>query len=321
MSVRFDIITVAILRNKGRKIERESIMKKLLLFIIIVVFVFTACKSSGGGDSDSGPAGDGSPAGQENTQEYTPENTQVTERILFEKDKVKTTLLSLEPGLDSPLGPEFKILVENGSEQSITLQTKDSSVNGIMIGTWLSCEVPPGEKVNDSITFLMPELEISGIEIIKEVELKLVVIDTASLNPLFSTDTITIATSAENYVQSCDDSGTIALDRDGIKIVTKKLDDQDSLWGADVFVYIENNSGADVIVQARNVLVNGFTIDPWFSCDVLGGKKAFSTISFMETDLEAYGISKISEIELKFVVIDRNSFDTISEGDIVKLAF
>ena len=292
-------------------------MKKLLLLVIMVVFIFAACgggKSDSGSDNNSGSAGgDGSPAGQENTQ--------VTEQELFERDGVKATFLSMDKGDGSPLGPELKILVENGSDKSITLQTKDSSINGIMIGTWLDCEVKPGEKVNDSITFLLPELEISGIEIIKEVELKFVVVDSSSLNPLFITDTILITTSAEDYVQSCDDSGTVALNRDGIKIVTQKLDDQNSLWGADVFVYIENSSGADVIVQARNVLVNGFTIDPWFSCDVLDGKKAFSTISFMGTDLEAYGISKISEIELKFVIIDRNNFDNIAESDIVKLSF
>ena len=300
-------------------------MKKLLLLllVIIVVFVFAACggKSDKGGDDNSGSASGGSPAGQENAQEYTPENTQVAERILFEQDGVKVTLLSLEPGVDSSLGPELKILVENGSSKSVTVHTKDSSVNGIMIGTWLACEVAPGEKVNDSITFLMPEFEPTGIDIIKEVELKFVVTDSLSFNALFSTDVITIVTSAENYVQSYDDSGTVALDRDGIKIVIKNLEDQDSLWGADVFVYIDNNSGVDVIAQASNVSVNGFTIDPWFSCDVLDGKKALSTISFMETDLEVYGITKISELELRFVVIDRDSLNTVSESDIVKVAF
>lgn len=84
---------------------------------------------------------------------------------------------------------------------------------------------------------------------------------------------------------------------------------EESTFGADMKVTIENLSDKNITVNTRDVSVNGIMSDPIFSVDVAAGKKANDTITFY--DLEDKGIDEIGEIELGFHVYDSDSWDTI----------
>ena len=62
-------------------------------------------------------------------------------------------------------------------------------------------------------------------------------------------------------------------------------------------------------------------IDPVFSSEIVHGKKAFDSLTFMESDLTDNGITDIKEIELKFHIFDTASWDTIKDTDIVTVSF
>ena len=64
----------------------------------------------------------------------------------------------------------------------------------------------------------------------------------------------------------------------------QRVSSEDNFWGAEVYVYIENNSETDVTFQARYVSINGFIIEPIFSSEVLAGEKAYDTLAFFESD-------------------------------------
>lgn len=49
----------------------------------------------------------------------------------------------------------------------------------------------------------------------------------------------------------------------------KRASSDDSFWGADVYVYIENNSETDATFQARDVSISRFMINPIFSSKVI----------------------------------------------------
>ena len=111
----------------------------------------------------------------------------------------------------------------------------------------------------------------------------------------------------------------MALDQDGFKIVIKYLDSKESFWGADIYTYIENNSDIDATIQIRNMSVNGFMIEPIFSTEVLAGKKAFDTITFLESDLTDNEITSIDELEFKFHIFETNSGDTILDLSLIHI--
>ncbi|WP_421688163.1 hypothetical protein [Ureibacillus sp. MALMAid1270] len=111
---------------------------------------------------------------------------------------------------------------------------------------------------------------------------ELYIIDADSWDEIAVSDLIKLTTSADpNFVQEYDDSGFVAYDADGVKVVVKKLNSSESFWGADVYLYIENNTEKDITIQARDVDINGFMVEPAFSSDVGAGKKAFDTMTFM----------------------------------------
>ncbi|HOL16268.1 MAG TPA: hypothetical protein PLZ49_08770, partial [Bacillota bacterium] len=258
----------------------------------------------------------------EDNQETGQPINQVTvdEQVVLDQDGIRITVKSLS--IDDLWGPCLKVLVENSSNRSVTVQVRDLSINGAMVESIFSCDVAAGKKANDEIVFMSSDLEAAGIEIIKEIELKFHVFDSESWDTIFDSEPIRIVTSADaSFDQSFEDSGFVALDQHGFKIVIKRLSSEDSLWGADVHVYIENNSNTDATIQIRDMSVNGFMVDPIFSVDVLAGKKAFDTITFLESDLLDNDIDSIEQLEFYFHVFDKDSWDTLFDSEIITVYF
>lgn len=254
------------------------------------------------------------------TNEIPADEVTVDEQVVLDHDGITVTVKSLE--MDGTWGPRLKVFVENKRENSVTIQVRDLAINGVMVESIFSCEVAAGKQANDEIVFMSTDLEVAGIELIKEIEFKFHVFDTETWDTVFDSETITITTSAPaSFTQAYDDSGFVALDQDGFKIVIKYLDSKESFWGADIYTYIENNSDIDATIQIRNMSVNGFMIEPIFSTEVLAGKKAFDTITFLESDLTDNEITSIDELEFKFHIFETNSGDTVLDSAQITVTF
>lgn len=244
----------------------------------------------------------------------------ITEQVLLEQDGIKITAKELTE--DSFLGPEVGILIENSGEKNVTVQVRNMSVNGIMMEPMFSCDVAAGKSANDGITFMNTELEKAGIEIIQNMEFSFHVFDSESWDTIFDTENIYLATSADGAgEQAVDDAGQLVLEQEGISITIKEVESEDSFWGTDIYVYIKNESEQNVTVQARSVSINGIMVEPVFSCEVAAGKKAYDTITFLESDLTENGIESIDELELSFSVFNTDSWDTIFDSDNIQVSF
>ena len=244
----------------------------------------------------------------------------VDEKVLLDKDGITITLKSM--GVDSIWGPSLKVLIENDTNNSFTVQIRNASINNIMVEGMFSCDVAAGKKANSEITFLTSELEIAGIETIKDIEFMFTVFDSKSWETILDSDVVTITTSVDSsFVQTFDDSGFVALNQDGFKIVVKRLESEESFWGADIYLYVENNSESDATIQIRDMSVNGFMIEPIFSCDVMAGKKAYDLITFLESDLTDNGINSIEELEFYFTLFEMHGWDSIFDSDMITVTF
>jgi hypothetical protein len=111
----------------------------------------------------------------------------------------------------------------------------------------------------------------------------------------------------------------VVLDENGIKITAKGLD-KDGLLGPEVKLLIENESGKDVTVQARNVSVNGYMMTTSMSADVVNGKKANDELIIMANSLEKAGISTIADIEFSFHVFETGKYTgSLFDSDLIQL--
>ena len=248
------------------------------------------------------------------------EDVKVEEQVLLEQDGLKITLKGLE--IDGLMGPELKLLVENNSEQNLTIQTTNTSVNGIMIETLFSCDVAAGKSANDEITFMDSELEDAQVNILQNFELSFHIYNTETWDTVLDTDSIKISTNMDgSEEQAIDDEGGLLVDRDGIKVTVKEADNESSFWGADIYVYVENNTDGNITIQAESVSVNGFMVEPYFSCDIASNKKSYDTITFMEDELKENNIESIDDMEVSFRVFESDSFETIFETEALKVEF
>lgn len=291
-------------------------MKKIASLIILLVLTasLVACVDSTGSGTDKTPSlGDG--AGTSSGNEVS-----LAETVLIEQDNVKITATGFDN--DGFFGSGVKVLIENNSAQNLTFQVRDSSINGAMVDTLFSEDVVARKKANATITFVSADLKTAGIETIKDIEFKIIALDTESYDTVFESQVIELKTSADSaFVQTFDDSGEILYNEGGIKVVAKKLSSEDSFWGSELYLYVENKSEKNLTVQTRDVSINGFMVDPVFSCDILSQKVAYSSITFMESDLTDNGITDITELELNLVFLDAKTFDTVKESDVIKVSF
>ena len=255
----------------------------------------------------------------EETENTSVSEVSIEEQILYDGNDIKITATGME---DSIWGTELKLLIENNSSKTITVQARNCNVNGYMVTTMMSADVASGKKANDSLTFETSGLKESGIEQIATMEFYFHIFDTETWDTIVDTDVITVSTSiAEGYVQNYDDSGEVLVETDGVKIIGKGLSASDSFWGPGVILYIENNSDKNITVQVRDVSINGFMVTSSMSEDVVAGKKAISAVQFFSTDLEDNGIDDITSVELYFHVFEAETWDTIVDTDVITIQF
>lgn len=310
--------------------------KAIFLFMIVSYTIFAvSCSSSVDNDSNQNVSGQASTNNesnqnisdqastnnesdkQDNKTSEKEELIKVEEQVILDQDGIVITLKSLSQ--DNVFGPSLKVLIENNTEKSITVQIIDSSVNDVMVDPMFSCDVAPNKKSNDEIIFLTSDLDAANISTIKDFEFKFHIFDSQSWDGIFDSENINIVTNAnDSYIQEYDDSGVTVLDEEGIRIIIKRVDSQDSLWGADIYTYIENNSNTDIIVNANDVSINGYMIEPMFSSEVLSGKKVYTTLTFFESDLEA---NDIENMELSFSINKKDTWETIIDSPKTTVSF
>lgn len=293
-------------------------MNKFFTFILIVFIVLnmTAC----GSDSEENSESKNEVTAETNSDQNQPKQASIVETVLLDESSIKIT--AKEIVYDSIFGTDLKLLIENNSDESLVVQTRNSSVNGYMLDSIMSVDVAAGKKANDSITFMSSDLEMNGIEVIADIEFSFHIFKSADWETYLDTPQIKLQTSiAKDFKYNYDDSGTEVFDDKDIKIVVKGISANDSIFGPSIILYIHNYSNRAVTIQARDVSINGFMLDPIFSEDVMPGKRSISAVTFMSSDLEENGITEISEVDLYFRIFDQSNWDTIIDSDLVNLKF
>lgn len=242
----------------------------------------------------------------------------ISETVIVDEAGIKITAKELKDGI---WGTELKVLIENNSGKDLTIQCRNTSINGYMVENMLSADVTNGKKVNDSITFMSSDFKKCGIEQIADMEFSFYIFDSESWDTYLETDLIQITTSiSDSYEYKFDDNGNLLYDNDGIRIIEKGLS-EDSFFGLGVTVYIENLTENNITVQTKDVAVNGFMVDPVFSCDVSANKRAVSEITFFESDFEENGITDIENLELSFHIFNTDNWNDIANTDAITLNF
>lgn len=303
-------------------------MKKILSILMAAVLAISLAACGSSADNDAGAssnvqkpsdASTSSPAVEE-TAPPERQEAAISETILLDEAGIKITAKSLDP--DALFGAEVKLLIENDSGSDLTFQCRNASVNGYMVETMMSVDVVNGKKANDSLTFLRSDLDTCGIGAIADMEFSFHIFTTEGWDDYLDTPQIQLKTAISHaYEYTFDDSGDLVYDESGVKVVIKELVEDSSFLGPGIMVYIENSSGKNITVQTRDVSINGFMVNPAFSSDVVSGKHALDTITFLSSELEENEITAIETAELSFHIFESDGWDTIADTDAITISF
>ena len=94
---------------------------------------------------------------------------------------------------DSFWGPGVILYIENNTDQDVTVQTRDVSVNGFMTEASMSEDIVAGKRAISAVQFYSSDLEENSIEDITDVELYFHIFDLESWEDIFDSDVISIS--------------------------------------------------------------------------------------------------------------------------------
>ncbi len=241
----------------------------------------------------------------------------IEEQVFVDEDGLKITATKYVT--DSFWGEGVNFLIENDTSSDIGVGCDALIVNDYMITDLFSATVAAGKKTNEVMHLSNSQLRAAGIDNVGQIEVYMHTFDADTYSTIKKFPCFTIKTSAyDNMDITVNDEGKELYNGNGIRIVGKYVD-ENSFWGAAVLLYIENNSGKNVIIQCDDLSINGFMITPFFSCDVYDGKRALDDITLMSSELEENGITSIDDIELKFHIVDEN-FTKITDTDAISFS-
>lgn len=286
-------------------------MRKIICAILAILLMvsLSACVIIGPRDEKS--LSTKAPSGSSEPQETDPQETKplLEETVLYEDESYKITVTGME---ETIWGTEIKLLLENNTDRNIALSGDVFVVNGITMDGSLYLDVAAGKKANGEITLHTSDLETAGItEIAAVTAYDANIFDTDNYKDLLSTPLEIKTSIADDYTQPINDDGDVLWEGEGITVISRVI--QNSLFGRNVKLLIKNNSEDDIVVQADNVSVNGFTISEIMSSDVVAGTVCYTDMTVMEYSLEDNGIEDIEEVSFTLKILNPETFHTIAE--------
>lgn len=205
-----------------------------------------------------------------------------------------------------------KVYIENNTDKSLYYSFDNISVNDYMCNTYFGTTVDAGNKKNEDLYFYKDSFEDNNIEYVHDIEFILSVTDSddwfaepiaeipVKLYP-FGEDV------PEQEPQEFDDDTLVLIDNeDYVMYLTGFSSDPFSF---NVNVYIENKSEAPVdFVVSGSTTVNGFELNPYFYRTLEHGKKANTSITWFNDDLEENGITEVEHLVLDISIEDPEDF-------------
>lgn len=125
------------------------------------------------------------------TNASAPQDKIISGNTVFDNGNFKLVVLGIDE-TENIYGPKVKLYIENNSNQDVTFQTREVSINGIMVQPTFSCNIVSGKKAFDNLQFFRNVLNDNGIETFNNIEFKITIFETSTYNSIFTTETINV---------------------------------------------------------------------------------------------------------------------------------
>ena len=242
----------------------------------------------------------------------TETRTLLENAVLFDNADASFTIIKTEDS--DHLGMQLHVQCVNKGSRALMFSWDMVSVCNYMYDPMWAVEVAAGKTANSIIDLDTYALENMGITSVDEITFTLRIADSENwmAEPVaeeiftiyptgLTADTLVLPPHPNHETQ------VVFADDENIRFVVEDAFEDTSAYVLQV--YLENKTPRNLMYSWDLVSVNGKMIDPFWATSVTAGKRTCSEISFYRSELEAKGITGVSEIEFKLVVSDYDDWN------------
>lgn len=284
--------------------------RKWLMAALSCCLILSGCGRSG--NQQPVPPAQGQTPSLPANKETTGKPELLPEQVIYDSEGIRITVKGLEE--NTMTGTRVRVLVENGTERNIAFSADLFVVNGVTMPGYLYTEVAAGMKANDAIELYRDSLETAGIlkiGTIRGVDARIV--DTDTYDTLRRVP-FEVETAYEEHLDyEPDESGVELYSTEDVTVIAQVISDE--FYGKTARLLVDNDGDRDVIVEAENVSVNGFTLDAWLYDTVCAGTVRYCQLDLFEMGLAENGIEQIEDVTFRLNILDAESYDTLAQSE------
>lgn len=238
-------------------------------------------------------------------------------QVIHDKDGIRITVTGLEE--DTWTGTKIWMLLENDTDKNIVLTGDVFVINGVTVQGYLYAEVAAGMKSNDALELFTEVLDTAGIEKIATIRgYDARIVDSDSFDTVAKVPISLDTSIASNYTQLIDESGEEIFSQEGVTVIAKVI--SEALYGQTVQLLVKNESGRDIIVEAENISVNGFTVDAWLYDSVCKDTVRFCELDLFASGLAENNIENVETVTFSLRILDDSTYETIARSDVLEVS-
>lgn len=283
-------------------------MKRIIVLLLTALLVFSlaACNRSAA-PATTAPAKTTAPTETTvptETDPPAPIEATIEETTLVDQDGIKIVATELKKTLD---GYTLKLELENHSGQNLFISNDATYVNNGFVYSVMLCEVADGKKASATLEIFREELELYGFDTIGTITTAFSA-DTEDLEEYFTTDLITLETSAVGSIQfTPDENWKVLYDKNDIRILlVEVIEGPKGLFALPgMRLYIENNGTDSAEIFLESISVNDYMDEGFMDVTLHPGTQALALVELYK--LEENGIEKIENVEFTLGFYDPNT--------------
>ena len=236
------------------------------------------------------------------------------EQVIYDAEGIRITVTGMEENTMS--GTQIKILVENGTDRNIAFSGDLFVVNGVTVPGYLYAQAAAGMKCRDAIELYSDTLDTAGITRIGSIRgFDTRIVDTDTYETVAKVPLELTAAHEENLNYSPDETGFELFRTEDVSVIAQVISEE--YYGKTVRLLVKNNTGKDIIVEAENISVNGYTVDAWLFDTVCADTIRFCQLDLFQTGLEENGIDMVENVTFHLNILDANSYETIAKSELL----
>ena len=244
--------------------------------------------------------------------------------VLYDANDIKIISTGFETADEYDESKVLGLAIENNTGKELMVREQLGSINGIMVHLYpltISSDgyvnmggdftVPAENDTDRRYLHLMSENVVrERIPEISEVAVSFEIVIGDDWENVIYTDIVSVKDPDSDYVQEYDDTGDVAYDKDGIKIVLQGTDYDESFWGPSVNVCAYNGSDKTVRIRSSQCILDGEEHDAYSTMDIVPGCYYFENMLFD-------GVSEMPPISTVTMSFDIYEYDPWEEGTLL----